>query len=112
VQQLFAARHRQRLDDRIAALASASHGGRTRDLAPQKMPAIHPIVSLKRCLIRAMNEIGDATGDKFQELDSKLDQLSKLLQQLRAGNDSLQRARGGAAAPLDLPRLPRGFELK
>ena len=37
--------------------------------------------------IAAVNEIADATGDKFDQLDIKLDGLAKMLQQLREGNE-------------------------
>ena len=52
------------------------------------------MTNLLRDALAAVNEIADGTADKFDELDHKLDGLAKLLEQLRAGNESaLQRAR-------------------
>jgi hypothetical protein len=44
-----------------------------------------------RDALQAVNEIAEATADKFEQLDTKLDALGKLLQQLREGNESAQR---------------------
>jgi hypothetical protein len=54
--------------------------------------------------IAAMNEIADATGDKFDELDKKLDGLAKMLEQLRAGNESARARDLVQDLPNPLPR--------
>jgi hypothetical protein len=52
------------------------------------------VLQILRDALAAVNEIVDANGNKFDQLDVKLDGLAKLLQQLREGNESaLQRAR-------------------
>jgi hypothetical protein len=58
--------------------------------------------------LRAMNEIGDATADKFEQLDGKLAALSKLLETVRTGTErSLARARARAEAESsDVSRVP------
>jgi ABC-type transporter Mla subunit MlaD len=65
-----------------------------------------PVFTVVRIFLRdaiaAVNEIADATADKFDQLDTKLDGLAKMLQQLREGNESAR------ARVQDLPNpLPR-----
>jgi hypothetical protein len=54
--------------------------------------------------IAAVNEIADATGDKFDQLDIKLDGLAKMLQQLREGNESARARNLVQDLPNPLPR--------
>jgi hypothetical protein len=58
-----------------------------------------------RDAIRAMQEVADATNERFDECDRRLAELAALLEKLRAAGNA--RTRAAEAEPLDLPRLPR-----
>jgi hypothetical protein len=57
-----------------------------------------------RDALEAMQQVADATNERFDESDRRLTELAALLEKLRAGN---ARTRAAEAEPLDLPRLPK-----